>query len=263
MNATRPLAGRRVVLTRATHQAGPLRASLEGLGAEVIEAPAIEIAPPRDPTGLAQALADLVGYDWVAFTSANAVHAVRRGLAARGPGAWPEGPRIASVGEATSEAVVEAFGGRRPDLEAAGDSSAQGLLRAFAGTPVGRVLLPVSDRARPDLASGLKVLGIAVDVVVAYENRVAPDLGARLSQALEGGVDLVLLASPSAAEAVAQAAGPRSQGLPCVAIGETTRKAAENVGLAVLGTAETPGPEGMARAALAALSRPRAIHPSP
>ena len=136
MTSAEPLAGRRVVVTRAGHQAGALRAALARLGAEVIDAPALEIAPPADPTGLERALAGLAGYEWVAFTSANAVDAVRRGLEAKGANAWPAGPRIASVGESTSEAVEAAFGGRRPDLEATGESSAQGLLRAFADIAV-------------------------------------------------------------------------------------------------------------------------------
>jgi uroporphyrinogen-III synthase len=260
-----PLAGRRVVVTRAGHQATTLREALARLGAEVVEAPAIEIAPPDDATALDTAVGNLAAYDWVVFTSPNAVAAVRRALDRGAAAAWPPGPRIASVGGATSQAVAEAFPGRMPDLEAAGESSAQGLLRAFAVVPgPGRILLPVSDRARPDLAAGLRARGAAVEAVVAYRNRMASGLAEGLSRALERGIDLLVFASPSAAEAVAQALGPRALGLPAVVIGKTTHEAARDAGFAVLALAREPGPEGLARAAVVALSPGEAsLHPSP
>ncbi|MGA0274853.1 MAG: uroporphyrinogen-III C-methyltransferase, partial [Dehalococcoidia bacterium] len=75
----RPLFGKRVIVTRARSQASRLVAQLEDLGAEVLEFPTIEIVPVEDPRPLDEALKNIDKYDWLMFTSSNAV----RGLAAR------------------------------------------------------------------------------------------------------------------------------------------------------------------------------------
>jgi uroporphyrinogen III methyltransferase/synthase len=250
----RPLAGKRVVVTRPRRDAAALVERLASLGAEVIEAPAIEIAPPVDPAPLDLALRSLASFDWMAFTSAHAVEAVRRRMEGLGIGSLPAAVKVASIGEATSDAVAVAFG-RPADLEPVADFRARGLLRALAGVdPIGRVLLPVSDRARTELQDGLRAGGADVTTVVAYATVPSAALAGRLTEALAGGgLDLVLLASPSAVESLGAALGPRALRLATVAIGPTTEKAAEEAGLRVLAVAASPGVDGLVEATLRAL----------
>ena len=80
----RPLFGRRIVVTRSREQAGELVDMLEERGAEAIQAPTIRIAPPEDVAALDRACADAGAYDWIVFTSANAVdYFMQRVLAER------------------------------------------------------------------------------------------------------------------------------------------------------------------------------------
>ena len=151
----RPLFGRRVVVTRARAQASSLVEKLRALGAETIELPTIEIA--------GEPLPDLAlsTYDWVAFTSANAVERVFAGLRdARALGA----AQVAAVGPGTAAALAArgVVADRVPS-----SAVAEALVEAFpAGA--GRVLLPQAAAARPVLADGLRAKGWAVDVVEAY-----------------------------------------------------------------------------------------------
>src|SRR5688500_13583477 len=102
----RPLFGQTVVVTRTRHQASELSARLTELGAEVIEAPTLELAPPADPAVVDDALRNAGRYDWVVFTSANGVYQtkarlVELGLDARAFG----GAKVAAVGDSTADAV--------------------------------------------------------------------------------------------------------------------------------------------------------------
>ncbi|HEV8631148.1 MAG TPA: uroporphyrinogen-III synthase, partial [Thermoanaerobaculia bacterium] len=96
----RPLHGRRVVVTRAEHQAEGLAAALAAAGATVERLPLLAVLPPEDPAPLAAAAASLASYRWVVFTSANAVRALFGALDER----WPDGVAVAAIGDATDEA---------------------------------------------------------------------------------------------------------------------------------------------------------------
>src|SRR5581483_6662447 len=98
------LAGVRIVVTRAASQAEELAQPLRDLGAEVLLLPMIEIGPPADPGPLRTAAARVKEYDWIVFTSANAVQAFAALLPEQ---ALNSGPRIATVGESTRRAVEE------------------------------------------------------------------------------------------------------------------------------------------------------------
>lgn len=156
----RALFGRRVVVTRARAQASNLVEKLRALGAETIELPTIEIADPSDG-GTALRAAAPAAYDWVVFTSVNAVERTFAGLRdARAFGA----AQVAAVGPGTAGAL--AARGVVADLVPA-SAVAEALVEAFpAGA--GRVLLPQAAAARPVLAEGLRAKGWAVDVVEAY-----------------------------------------------------------------------------------------------
>lgn len=159
----KPLLNRRVLITRATNQAGSFRARLEALGAKVIEFPVIAVFPPEDARPLERAAAAASSYDWIVFTSANAADVflprVKRG------GEWRA--RICAVGPAT-KAAVEAHG-----LTVAMVPEAfvgEGIAAAFAGHDLSnrRVLLPRAAVARDVVPDALRSLGAKVDVVEAY-----------------------------------------------------------------------------------------------
>jgi uroporphyrinogen III methyltransferase/synthase len=256
------LTGRRLVVTRRPSQASSLAALLSERGAIVLEVPAIDIVDPEDTGPLDTALESLERYAWIVFASANAVTgALRRiialGLAPRLTGHGP-GPRIASVGAATSAALRAAFPADRIDLEPEADFRAEGLVRAFAGRRIAgaRMLVPASSRGREELAAGLRALGAEVDVVTAYRTVEPPGLAGAVGQCLDAGVDLLLFASPSAVEAFAGAGGDRVRGLPAAVIGPTTEAAARAAGLDVRAVASPSTAEGLVAAAERVLAAP-------
>lgn len=230
----RPLAGRRILVTRRPEQSGSLTEPLRALGATILELPLIEVRPPLDWGPLDGAIARLSEYDWVVFTSANAVKAVaqrRTTLGLRSPL-----PKVAVVGPATREALVATFAGRQPDLEPTQSHRAEGLIEAFTSLPVSgvRFLLPVSEQARDTLVAGLRARDALVDPVIAYRT-VRPDgLEERLRDLLAQGLDLVVLASPSAVESFVMAAGTAVAGARAAVIGPVTEQAARKAGLEVV-----------------------------
>jgi uroporphyrinogen III methyltransferase/synthase len=248
------LQGWRVLVTRQPEQAAGWSEALTREGATVVEVPLIETVAPEDPGPLADAVAGLAEYDWVAFTSANAVRAVADRW---GSEPLPARLRVATVGPATSRAVSEAFPGAEVSVTPAADARAEGLVAAFANEPIRgrRVLLPQSALARDTLAVGLVGLGARVEVVTAYRTVTPPSAPARIAAALDARVDVVALASPSAVEGFVAACPPGGPRPPVIAIGPVTEKAAREAGLRVAATAPEPGPAGLVEA-LAGLTRP-------
>ncbi len=243
------LRGRRFLVTRRKEQSVSLTALLQEAGAEVIEAPAIAIAPPEDPGGLRAALARLAEFDWVVFTSANAVQAAAE-LAPAGV-RWP---RLASVGPATTRAIEETLV-RGADLAPEGGFRAEELARAMVrdGMAGKRVLFPASDRARETLEEALRAAGARVERVVAYCTIVPAGAEEALRGAVARGFDLALFTSPSAVEAVVGVLGERARSLPAGVIGPVTRRAALALGLDVRVTAEPSTVEGLVESLARAL----------
>jgi uroporphyrinogen-III synthase len=203
----------KVIVTRPRAQARPLVAALEGLGAEVVECPLIEIERTSDEP------IDGAGYDWLIVTSPNgADEIVRRGVNL---------PRIAAVGPGTAEALAE------QGIEAAfvpRESSQDGLLREFP-RPAGRVLFAAAEGARRRPIDELQA-----DFVPLYRTRLlAPEPP-------EG--DAVVLASGSAARAYAGIGGSA----PAVSIGPETSRVARSVGLEVAREAPTHDLAGLVAA---------------
>jgi uroporphyrinogen-III synthase len=267
-----------VVVTRRSRQSSRLVELLVDRGAAVLEVPAIEIVAPPDSAPLDEALAALARYDWVVLTSANAVSAVLGRMAvlgleprfaARRPGSSARtsrgssaraGPRVASVGPATTAALRSSFPDDRVVLEPGLDFRAAALLDAFAreGVAGSRILVPASSRARDELPRGLLGLGARVDVVAAYATVEPPGLAEAVLGTLDVGFDLALFASPSAVEAFAGAAGERARGLPVAVIGPTTEAAARAVAMDVRAVASPSTAEGLVAAAEHALGKLRA-----
>ncbi len=245
----KPLQDRRILVTRRREQSGPLVDALSALGATVVQVPLIEQAPPEDAGPLDRALGRLGSYEWLAFTSANAVDAMADRLARLG-GELPARLRLASVGPATAHAISERFTGRRVDLQPVSQYRAEGLVEAFRALDLAgqHVLLPVSDRARDTLAAGLRAQGAHVEAVAAYRTGTPDDARRRLERSLAQGIDLVLLASPSAVEGLLQALGDRARGLAVAVIGPVTERSARRAGLDVRAVASPATAQGLAEA---------------
>ena len=183
-----PLAGLRVVVTRPERQAGGLVAAFAAAGARVEELPLLAVVPPADPEPLARAAAKVAAgtgrFEWILFTSANAVDA----FVARLGGPLPAGLPVAVVGPATAAALRRR--GRDPDLIAArGDAEEltaelAPLAAARLGSGRGplRVLFPHAADAGPAIAAGLAAAGAVVASVVAYDKRLPDKAPARAQQ---------------------------------------------------------------------------------
>lgn len=185
--------GPRVLITRPRAQAADLVRALEEWGARAVVFPTVEIRPPADPGPLDRAVGRLPEYDWLVFTSANAVAALFDRLDA---GAHPpQAPRIAAVGPATADAVRSRGAGVAfMPSEYLGER-----LGAELPDPEGqRILIPQGDQAEPLLAESLAARGATVDVVEAYRTA-APERPDPLALAeLAVGVDAGIFTSGSA-----------------------------------------------------------------
>jgi uroporphyrinogen III methyltransferase/synthase len=243
------LLGKRVLITRAPAEAGRLRDALLAAGAHVHAVPAIQVVDPEDWAPLDQALGRLAAYDWLLFTSQNAVARV----GARLPGGLPPDLRIAAVGASTARALQAA--GLPVDLVPA-DARGEGLAEALRPhlRPGDRLLLPRGDLADDRLPNKLRALGCEPDEVIAYRTIPAaapdPDLIAQFCQA---GFDWVVLTSGSTVTGLlALLGGQRPQALAAGAriavIGPETAKAAAAAGLTVDLIAPSPRAEALVAA---------------
>ena len=236
----RPLFGRCIAVTRATSQAREMVHTLIDLGAEVLETPAIQIVEPADWRPVDQAILDITGYDWVVFTSSNAVSRFfgrlqAQGLDARGLG----GVQIGVVGAATA-ATLRDFGVRADLCPERQD--AEGLSAAFASLPEvhgQRFLLPRPEVGRETLPRALRDMGATVCEIVVYRTICPVGLpeGA-LERFLSGEVDLVVFTSSSTAENFSSLLGAENlevvqQRVRAACIGPATEKKARELGFEV------------------------------
>jgi uroporphyrinogen-III synthase len=166
-----PLDHRRILITRTRQQASELASQLEALGAEILLIPTIELAPPSSYAALDAALANLPSFDWMLFTSANAVHAFHQ--RAQLHQLRPTPRRIAAVGPATAK-VIESIG-LQVDLIPAtfvAESLAEALLPHAAGRSF---LLVRAEEARDVLPNALAAAGAQVTIAPAYRSLTPPD----------------------------------------------------------------------------------------
>lgn len=193
-----PLAGQRVLVTRAREQAAELSRRLVDLGATVIEAPAIRFEDPPDWAPLDAGLARLSTYEWIVFTSQNAVPRLLARMEARGVDASAlAASRHAAIGEATATALREA--GLRCEL-VADEYRAEAVAEALEREPLAgkRVLIPRALVARDVLPERLAARGAEVDVAPVYQTVPDEEGAAAARRALtEGGVDVVTFTSTS------------------------------------------------------------------
>jgi uroporphyrinogen III methyltransferase/synthase len=201
-----PLAGRRIVVTRAREQAATLARALEERGAEVLEAPAIRLADPPDWGALDLALAALASYDWVVFTSQNTLPRMLARMAELGVKEAALAARpLAAIGEATAESLrARGYAVRAVAEEFRAEGLAEVLSReTLAGK---RVLLPRALVARDVLPDTLRARGATVDVVAVYRTLPDPEGAETARRALaEGRVDAVTFTASSTVGAFLEA----------------------------------------------------------
>jgi uroporphyrinogen-III synthase len=249
--------GKRIVITRAAHQAEELATLLRQAGAQPLFYPCIDIIPPEDIAPLDSAIMSVQEYDWLVLTSANTVHALAARLDALGlPPSILNHLQTAAVGPATAKSAREMLGldsilpsnldtqtavpvqSHHPE-NASDDYSAVSLAERLRLAQDARVLLPQSEIASPALAESLARQGAVVQVVTAYRTARSSG-GDPIPHLLAlGEVDAIIFTSGSTIDhflgRLAAEAGKRDDlaGVAIACMGTSTVQAARAAGLSV------------------------------
>ena len=233
---SRPLFGKRVLVTRTRSQAGAMSELLSRRGAEAIELPTIEIRPARETSPLDRRLRRLSEYDWTVFASANAVRALfdrlgDLGLDARAFGA----ARVMAVGPATAAALRERgiVADRVPEVYSAEGAVGELDRESFDGRAV---LVPRADIGGVLIERGLAAVGAKVDPVVAYHTVTPEGAALRAKSLLGDGIDAAAFTSSSTVSNLLGLLDGRTEALAgavIACIGPATAAAAREAGLTV------------------------------
>jgi uroporphyrinogen III methyltransferase/synthase len=236
----KPLFGWRVLVPRTKEQAASVSERLRSYGAVPQVVPTIAVEPPRAPQQMERAIKGLVTgrFQWIAFTSANAVRAVREKLEEYGLDARAfAGIKVAAVGEQTAAALGDF--GIKPDLVPEAEQSSEGLAAAWPPyddvlDPINRVLLPRADIATETLVARLTDLGWETEDVTAYRTVRAAPPPAVIREAIKGGgFDAVLFTSSSTVRNLIGIAGKPHAVTAVAVIGPQTAQTAAEYGLRV------------------------------
>lgn len=250
----RPLFGKRIVVTRASQQAHALTEKLSELGADVIEMPATQIAR-LDLSPLRAEIGRLSFYDWLIFTSQNAIAIFWEQLLGEGKDARALfGLKVAAVGPATAGALLEH--GITVDV-IPNRFVAEGLLEMMAArddVAGGKVLYVTAEGARDVLQLGLKEIGANVTLIEAYRSIVDGEGAEKLARAIEAGkVDLVTFTSGSAVRGYIDAVGEDlALRVPAASIGAQTSEALREAGIEVKVEAKEATLDGLVSEVLSA-----------
>lgn len=237
---SKPLFGWKVLVPRTKDQAGSMTDRLMEYGAASDVVPTISVEPPRTPQQMERAIKGVVTgrYEWIGFTSANAVRAVKEKFTEFGLDARAfAGLKIAAVGGVTADALRE--WGLQPDLVPSGEQSARGLLEEWPDfdellDPINRVFLPRADIATDTLVAGLQEIGWEVDDVTAYRTVRAAPPAPEVREAIKSGTfDAVCFTSSSTVRNLVGIAGKPHASTVVACIGPATAKTAEEHGLRV------------------------------
>ena len=233
-----PLAGKRVLVTRALHQASKLSDGLRALGAVPVEVPVLEIQPPASFDALDSALRDLDSYDWLILTSANTVRALaERAATLELEVLQTSSLQVGAVGEATAAAV------RKTGIQITfvpesyvAESLIEGMLAGRQNGVEGqRILLARAAVARDVIPDALRAAGAVVDVIDAYRNVLPESAPGLLRNAIAEGLDAATFTSSSSVSHLAEAAQAAGvvfpfAGIPAVSIGPITSQSLRDQG---------------------------------
>ncbi len=256
-----PLRGRRIAITRAREQSQELRTKLETLGAEVVVAPAIEIAPPDSFAPLDSALRNIAGYRWLVLTSANGARALGERMALLGLGI-PDFAHLhfAAIGAATAAAIRQL--GFEVDLVPE-NYVAESLVQVLRERTRGhRVLLVRARVGRDVLPDELRRSGVHVEVVDAYQTVMPAGAPEQLRSMLGGQprLDAVLFASSSAVKnflaILSETQRERPEGLLAISIGPVTSATLREHGWPPAAEAGASTVDGLVEACVAACFEP-------
>jgi uroporphyrinogen-III synthase/uroporphyrinogen III methyltransferase/synthase len=255
----RVLEGKRILVTRAAHQAGKLSEGLRALGAEPVEVPVLEIQPPENYEALDEALMHLDQFDWLILTSVNALHAIggRGARLAVSPGR-AEGLKVAAIGSATAE-MARHYGFTVHVTPEA--YNAERLAAALGGLVKGkRILVARAAVARDVIPDALRAAGATVDVVDAYRNVMPKDAPELLRAAFGKGIDAATFTSSSSVTHLAEAARAAGiafpfSGVRAISIGPITSQTLHELGWEPAAEAVTSDIPGLVAAAERLLRR--------
>lgn len=238
---SKPLFGYRILVTRGRAQVHHLSDRLAEKGAEVVEIPTIEIVPLPFTSGQRKKLRNIEAYDWLVFSSANAVEVfMGRFLEMKKDARALPKVKIACIGEATAASLLNF--GIKADLVPR-DYKQEGLVKAFGKVPLKRkkVLFARAKEGRDILIQFLRRKGVSVDLLPLYENRIPKGTKERLRMLFtdEGGIDLATFASSSAVEHFYSRFTPAQRRkwlskLPAATIGPVTASSARKWGAKVV-----------------------------
>ena len=219
------LKGRRILVTRAAHQAGRLSEGLRALGAEPVEVPVLEFQPPASYEALDAALRALDRYDWIILTSANTVRALTERIAALGIVPAAPGPQIAAIGSTTAQTARDAgFAVTLTPENYVAESLVLALKDRIADK---RFLLARAATARDVIPDALRSAGAVVDVIDAYRNVIPATAPQQLQRVVEAGLDAATFTSSSSVNHLAEVARTAGiafplENVPAVSIGPIT-----------------------------------------
>ena len=241
---SKPLAGRTVVITRAASQASEFVQALENYGGKVLSCPTIEIKELESYERLDEAIDHLYGYDWLIFTSTNAVEFFLRRLEAQQRHVSDiDDLSVCAIGEATADKLRDAH--VHVDVVPR-SAKAEGVFEAlseFVGGPEKlqtlNILLPRAAVGRDHLPKALEEAGARVDLVPTYRTVVPENLDrGRLSAMLAGSADCIAFTSSSTVRNLALLFDTHDlssvlQGLSVACIGDVTAGTAADHGLKI------------------------------
>jgi uroporphyrinogen-III synthase len=252
------LAGKRVLVTRALHQAGKLSDGLRAVGAVPVEVPVLEILPPVSFEALDRAIGQFESYDWLLLSSANTVRALFERAQSLGVElVQPASMQVAAVGEGTASAA------RRSGLRVTvvpesyvAESLLEALAAAMGDQPgIYRILLARASMARDVIPEALKAAGHIVDIVDAYRNGIPEAAPEQLRHALEDGIAMATFTSSSSVTHLAEVARAAGVAWPfasvsAVSIGPITSRTLQESGWSPAAEAHPSDIPGLVAAAV-------------
>ncbi|MDN5976402.1 uroporphyrinogen-III synthase [Acidipropionibacterium jensenii] len=250
---SKPLFGWSILIPRTRDHSATLPSRLQDYGARCLDVPTISMELPRTPQQMDKAIRGMVEgrYEWVVFTSANAVRAVREKLESIGLDSRAySGLRIAAIFDSTVKALAE--WGVRPDLVPEGTQSTAALAATFpafddALDPINRVFVPRADIATESLSAELSALGWEVEDIIGYRTVRAAPPPAETREAIRAGrFDAVVFTSSTTVRNLVGIAGKPHRHTVVAAIGQRTAETCEEHGLAVDVVAPEPTPTALA-----------------